>query len=143
MDAQTDGQNGEKINSKDEVEAAPEFHPSREQFVGVADTKKVIYQSEVGSASGHNTTPTDSCNGERVNSKDRVQINSKDKVETTPESQPPDQIGRTFLMDAQPGGQNGKPLKRDYSIVRPFFGYQTTEVVQKTLKPPVFLSTRP
>ena len=52
--AQPDGQNGERINSKDEVEATPEFHPSRGRFVGVTDTKKVIYRSEVRSAPGHN-----------------------------------------------------------------------------------------
>ena len=44
-----------------------------------------------------NADPTDGCHGESTN--------SKDEVEGTPELQPSDLIGRTFLMDVQPAGQ--------------------------------------
>ena len=63
--------------------------------MGVVDTNNVIYR--------HIVTPSDGCNGER--------INSKDEVKATPEFQPSDLIGRTFPVGAQPDGQNGDVIK--------------------------------
>ena len=79
MDAQTGGQNGERINSK-------------------IDKKKSI--SGAAKATQNHiayTAPTDTCSVERNN--------SKNKVDATPEFQPSDLIGRTFFMNAQPDGQ--------------------------------------
>ena len=62
-------------------------------FVGVAEH----YDNAMTFIPVADADPTDGCNGERISSKDEAKV--------TPEFQPSDPIGLTFLMEVQPGGQ--------------------------------------